>query len=478
MSNPAHDAQMFWRHDHLASLLGGVWASEPSGDLTPTGVSIDTRDLREGQFFVAMQGERTDGHAYLREARGAGARFAIIEREIAPPPGLACLRVQDSARALGALASAYRRGPLANATVVGVTGSAGKTSTVRLLHAMLRGSMRVASSVKSHNNHLGVAITLLNAPPETEAVVCEIGTSAPGEIASLCEMARPDLAIITRVAQAHLEGLGTVRDIAEEKGALLDALPASGFACVASDPALQPVVMRTVIRGVQVRALGRDIHADQITVDRASTRCIVTIEGYLPLAMTIPLLGEHHARNAALACAIALRLGCSPGDVAQGALACEAPAMRGALETIAGAEVLLDAYNANPASVRAAIDLLARIEPAPGSARLAILGDMLELGDESDSLHAQVLRTLAGLPLLRGVVLIGPAMTRAAEAMRAGGFTGEILGFPEADDPSIERAASVIQPGDLVLIKGSRGLRLERVAERLRLRAPAAQTGR
>jgi len=477
LSNPVHDAAMFWRHDHLASLLGGVWASEPSGDFTPTGVSIDTRDLRGGQFFVAMKGERTDGHSYLREARDAGARFAMIEREIAPPPGLACLRVQDSARALGALASAYRKGPLASATVVGVTGSAGKTSTVRLLHAMLRGSMGVASSVKSHNNHLGVAITLLNASPSVDAVVCEIGTSAPGEIASLCAMARPDLAIITRVAQAHLEGLGTVRDIAEEKGALLDALPVAGFACVASDPALQPVITRTVIRGAQVRTLGREIHVGEVAVDRASTRFVVTIEGYLPLAMKIPLLGEHHARNAALACAIALKLGCSPGDVASGASACEQPAMRGALETIAGAEILLDAYNANPASVRAAIDLLARIEPSPGGARLAILGDMLELGAECDSLHAQVLRTLAGLPLLRGVVLIGPAMTRAADALHACGFTGEIIGIPEADDPSIERAASAVEPGDLVLIKGSRGLRLERVAERLRQRAASAQTG-
>ncbi|MEQ8769263.1 MAG: UDP-N-acetylmuramoyl-tripeptide--D-alanyl-D-alanine ligase [Phycisphaerales bacterium] len=457
----------FWTHESIRTAAGARWLAPPPERIEnhPAGVSIDTRTLAAGQVFVALAGERVDGHAYLEHAREAGASMALVEREDAAlPDGLPVAVAPDGREALTRLARAYRAAS-PNLRVVGVTGSNGKTTTVRLIHAVLSGSRRGSASQKSYNNALGLPLTILNAGPSDQYVVCEMGMSTPGEIAALGRIAQPDVGVITSIGRAHLEALGSVEAIAREKASILEHVRGGGVGIV---PAGVEVLERAIERIGSPRLLrvGTDDAADvRVTHVKTGARG-VAFELNGRAAFEVPLLGAHNAHNGAVAVAVGWRFGLDD-DAIRAGLANARP-VAGRLERVtlgprgAQIKVLNDSYNANPDSMLAAIGTLCEMKPGTGGRRVAILGDMLELGDDRESAHAEIARAVAGARGIHAAVLVGDAMRGAAGEAGGKATPGEL-----ASDADADRIAAMVEPGDVVLIKASRGVRLERVAEAL-----------
>jgi len=468
-----------WDAEWVRAGVGGRWLVPPDPSAGIFGASIDTRELEPRQVFFALRGQRTDGHEFIDAAREAGAAVAVVERDdVDPVPGLGVLRVERVERALVDLARA-RRGAMRRARVVAVTGSVGKTTAVRLVAGAIGQAQRTFASAKSHNNRLGVSLTLLNAPPDAEVVVSEVGTSAPGEIAALGGLVQPDIAVITAIGRAHLEALGSIEGVAREKASLVRSLRERGLAMVpAGIDALERALPadRAIIRvdsgmiegGARQRerrgASTRDVRVSRIESGEAEVRFEVRQGSRPATRFRVPMPGRHTAMNGALAVCVARALGVDDEAIARGLAGAQPPPMRACAERIGPVRVINDAYNANPESMAAAIELLAESEPAPGGRRLAILGDMLELGQEEAGAHREVLERLARAGIDRAA-LLGPRMTRAAHAP---GWPRGWWSEPEPTDDACRRAASAVEPGDVVLVKASRSVRLERVIDAIR----------
>jgi UDP-N-acetylmuramoyl-tripeptide--D-alanyl-D-alanine ligase len=418
-------------------------------------VATDTRALPPGAWFVALVGERFDAHAFAAQARAAGAGGGVFQRL---PEGWSgpWVEVADTTRALQDLGR-HARSRL-RVPVVGLTGSSGKTTTRRLIACALAQLGPVHQTTGNLNNHLGVPLTLLATPDGAAAAVVEMGTSAPGEIRFLAELGVPDVRVIVNVGPAHLEELGGLEGVAREKGALFDtARP--GDVCVvnADDPFLRDraVPGRRLTWGA---AEGADVRLLDVTVDAEGWR---TVARYATPAgvveATIPTPGTHVAHDAGAALAVAVALGLDVRRAAADLAAYEPVGMRMRPESLPGGVVAInDAYNANPASTKASLDTLASM---PGR-RVAVLGDMLELGAGEAAFHREVAAHAAGLGLDL-VVLVGPRMAAAADAAPG----AWVDATTEAVGP---RLAAWLRPGDRVLFKGSRGARVERVLEAVR----------
>ncbi|MFG0327058.1 MAG: UDP-N-acetylmuramoyl-tripeptide--D-alanyl-D-alanine ligase [Phycisphaerales bacterium JB037] len=456
----------------LINRVGGRWLVEPGAGAIARGAAIDSREVSPGQVFFAFAGERVDGHAFVARALANGAAAAVVTRDRAPDgnawSGGPVLRVESSELALVESARLVRT--KLGATVVGITGSAGKTTTTRLLASVLREVGATSASIKSHNNRLGVSLTILNARADARFLVAEIGTSGPGEIAELADLARPDAAVITSIGRAHLEKLGSVAGVAREKASLFRALRDGS-------PAVFPAGI-----GVLEEELARDGTAGRLALVRVGLagsdasggpgelRGIevggsgVSFELADGARFASPVAGVHNAMNAALAAVLARRLGGRHDAIRRGLASPELPPMRAQVEKIAGLTLINDCYNANPESVLAALAVLA--DRAGGRATAAVLGDMLELGEQTDTAHDEVVRAAAARGVGR-LILIGPAMAKAGDRLAAGLGDGvgrvEIVRCPSTDDASIAEAAGRLERGWVVLVKGSRGLRLERV---------------
>ena len=423
--------------------------------------AFDSRALAPGACFVALRGDR-DGHDFVADAFAAGATVALVSEVppgVLPPPGAAMVEVDDVLVRLQELASAARtaRGEL---RVVGVAGSTGKTSTKDLLAAVLT-PLGCYASPASHNNEFGLPITLLNAPADAHIVVAEMGERFPGDLAALCSIARPSVGVVTNVGLAHAEHLGGAAGAAKAMGELLDSLPAGGLAVLNADDEWTPSLH--VAPGVEVVTVGRVVGADY-RVER------VVLDDHLHPTFsmggrqfTVPLHGEHQVANAALAVVAAHRGFGVDLDVAAVALAEVRPA-RWRLEihvTGRGVTVLNDAYNANPASMHAALRALARV-PTTGR-RIAVLGDMLELGIHSEDAHSAVGRHAGelGIDVVIGVGSGGRAIADAAASAVAeidvANDAGEALGI----------VVALAAAGDTVLVKASRDVGLEIVAVEL-----------
>jgi UDP-N-acetylmuramoyl-tripeptide--D-alanyl-D-alanine ligase len=422
-------------------------------DVTYTGVSTDSRAIEEGQLYVALVGDRFDGHDFVAEAVSRGALGAVVSR---PPSGGSDQRlypVDDTLVALGALA-AFRRRRL-RAPVVAITGSSGKTSTKDLTAAALGAVRRVHATKGNLNNRVGMPLTLLSVPDEAEAVVLEMGSSEPGEIRTLAQVARPDVGLVTTVGESHLERLGSLEGVLDEKLDLLRNL-AEGGRCVVGD---EPPVLAERARAIcgSLRVAGWSERAD---ADLRPEEADVDVFGRYELhwrgeRVAVPMAGRHAVSNAMLALAVADLLGVAPADAARGLATAESNPLRGEIRRIGGLTVIVDCYNANPQSVRAALDVLEG--QGADARRVAVLGTMLELGSESDRLHREVL----AYALDREVDLVVATGGFAGAADEIGSLDGERVitaaGWSEAYPLLRERLAG----DEVVLLKASRGVKLE-----------------
>jgi len=453
-------------------------------------LTTDTRGLRRGSCFVALRGERFDGHAFVEEAARAGAAFALVERApeelSALPAGFGVLRVASTRAALGQIAHAWRRS-LRRLRVAAVTGSAGKTTTRRLLEGIFSAVGPTHASPKSFNNDIGVPLTLLSTPDEARFLVAEIGMNRPGEILPLTEMVEPEVAIVTLAGRAHLEGLGSVERIAEEKASILAGVSTAGVGVVNGDnpPLLDAVARLAEAGGAPARIVhfGTGAGCDYRLVARrtcAAAHALQEIEVELPrvrsadgeppadrmatFALAMP--GAHNAMNALAAIAAAIEMGVPLEAIRAGLSTVAAADMRLERIEVGGRTVFNDAYNANPDAMAAA--LAAFVELAPTGRRVAILGEMRELGGSAAALHAEVGR-LAAAALSSGdaLVAVGPFAADLVAAARAAGFGGELLSAAEFSEAFAHEAASLIPSGSSVLLKGSRGARMERFLEPL-----------
>lgn len=450
-----------WTSDDAAAATGGrvtaAWAA--------TGVSIDTRTIAPGDLFVALQADR-DGHDFVAQALARGAAAALVSRI---PDGVASdaplLVVPDVLVALEDLGRAGRA--RMTGRVIAITGSVGKTSTKEMARTALAGQGVIHAAEASYNNHWGVPLTLARMPANTDFAIIEIGMNHPGEIAPLSRMARPHVALITTVAAAHLEAFGAIEGIAREKGAIFEGLQPVGHAILPEDLPVTQILRdcadraSAVVVGFGEHGVARPL---RIVPQDGALSCHARIMGDT-LAFTLPTTGRHFAMNAV---GVLAALAAAGADLAQAAAHLSdwhPPQGRGAVETLGGIRLIDDAFNANPASLSAGLATLAGLQ---GGRRVAILGDMLELGTEEVAMH----RAVADDPSMAAIDLVhcaGPLMRHLHEALPAdkrGQWTQTAAELAAQPD-------KLISAGDIVLVKGSKSSRISMVVQALR--AGAAQ---
>ncbi|MGH3744008.1 MAG: UDP-N-acetylmuramoyl-tripeptide--D-alanyl-D-alanine ligase [Mycobacteriales bacterium] len=425
-----------------AAATGGVLHADP--ETAYDTVVIDSRAARPGALFVALAGDHVDGHDFVENARAAGAVAALVERPVGTPH----LLVPDAVQALAALASAHR--DRLSARVTGVTGSAGKTSTKDLLAAVLAESGPTVAPPGSFNNDLGAPLTVLRADRATRHLVVEMGARAVGDVARLSAMARPNTAVVLNVGSAHLGEFGSREAIAAAKGELVDA--ATDLAVLNADDPLVAAMSTRARAAVRTFGATGDVRAESVDLDAGGRPVfrLVAPEGSTPVRML--LVGAHQVGNALAAATVGLAEGL-PIEVVGAALNRSRPASRWRMEvteTAAGVTVVNDAYNANPESMRAALDALTAMK---AGRRLAVLGPMAELGDAADEAHAEVTRYARSLDVDRVVAVGAPAY-------------GADDDVPDVDAAAVLLAAE-LRPGDVVLVKASRAAALDRLAARL-----------
>jgi len=449
--------------DDLARLTGGRLLARSGRPIR--GAAVDSRVVEPGQVFVALPGERTDGHAFVADAVAHGAAAVIVTRPAPEPAALGdvtVVRVADGLAALAALATDWRQRfePL----VVGVTGSIAKTSTKEAIAAVLARRFRTLRSAGNQNNEIGLPLTVLRLGPEHEAAVLEMGMYVGGEIAELARIARPRIGVVTAVQPVHLARIGSIEAIERAKGELLEALPRDGTAVLNADDR----IVRRMSRRTEARVLtyGFDDDAD-VTAEAvesaglAGMRFILRADGARQ-AVAIPSLGRLSVHNALAAAAVGRTAGLSLREIAAGlAMGWSAP-HRAQVVHAGDVTIVDDSYNASPRSVVAALDLLAGL---PGR-RGAILGEMLELGDASEEGHRAVGEAAART--VDWLVAVGRAAAPiAAGAVDAGLDPARVWVVPD-QDAVVATLPPRLRAGDVVLVKASRGIGLDRLVEGLR----------
>ncbi|HWC73410.1 MAG TPA: UDP-N-acetylmuramoyl-tripeptide--D-alanyl-D-alanine ligase [Gemmatimonadales bacterium] len=444
-----------WTSDEVAAALGVTAPSK----LKFTSISTDTRHPIPGALFVALKGANFDAHNFLAQAKAQGAAAAVVRRGTPAVNGLPFFEVDDTLEALGALARARRRMLPDGTPVVAITGSSGKTSTKEMIRAALAAQYRVHATTANLNNRIGVPLTILSAPEDTQALVVEAGASVPGEIAKLRDIIEPTIAVITNIGYAHVEGFGSLEGVMKEKLSLLDGAPVavlgSGPETMWPDARHRTRVIPAGLGGKATddalldRYLDRDGHP-QLKLDTGDT-------------VTLPVLGIHQLENALIALAVAQRAGVKH-DAAVRALAnLTLPEGRGDLKEIGGKLVIDDSYNANPASMRRAVQTAAWLARHQRRPLVVVVGTMLELGPESARLHADVAREIAGRkPAL--VAAVG-AFVRPFESLREE-LGGRLITATDAAALG-PKLRSALRGNELLLLKASRGVALEQVLRQL-----------
>ncbi len=468
----------------VATAVDGRLGGGADAGSVVTGASTDSREVSPGDLFVAVVGEHHDAHDFAPSAVAAGAVAVLSARELDVP----CVVVGDTVVALGRLARAVLD-RLPDVVVVGVTGSSGKTSTKDLLAQVLPDYGQTLAPQGSFNTEVGLPMTVLRLEPSTRVLVAEMGARGVGHVRYLCGIAPPRIGVVLNVGSAHVGEFGSRAAIAEAKGELVEALPAAADGGVAvlnaDDPLVRLMRSRTSARVVTYGEDGdADVRADDVALDDSGRPSYDLVHGTGRARVSLALHGRHHVSNSLAVAAVALALGVGVDRVAD-ALSRARPASRWRMEvvrTASGATVVNDAYNANPESVRAALEaLVAMARPtATREARraVAVLGEMRELGDTSVSEHEEVGRTVVRLGVARLVVVGDSADARALAAGAAGADPSgaaavEIVRVAGVDE-AVEHLAATIAPEDVVLVKASRGIGLERVVAGLLERTGAS----
>lgn len=458
-------------------------------DWQATGVSIDTRSLQPGDLFVALKDLR-DGHDFVAQALEKGAAAALVSHV---PEGLrpdaALLVVPDVLKALEDLGRTARA--RSQARVVGVTGSVGKTSTKEMLRVVLGGQGAVHAAEASYNNHWGVPLTLARLPKDADFAVVEIGMNHPGEIAPLSRLARPHVVMITTVAPAHLEAFENLDGIAHEKAAIIDGLEPAGVAVLPADLPVSPILLaKAKACGARVATFGAapavDYRLTSVQIGDAHTVVQALVAGK-PIVYKVMSPGRHFAANGLGALAVADALGLDAMIAITDLGRWQPPAGRGTREKIlldiveeTAFDLIDDAFNANPASMAASLEVLIAAVPQNGvgskakGRRIAVLGDMLELGPTEVALHAAIAQT-PGLAAIDLIHCVGPRM-KALHAALPRAQRGE---WVEQAADLVPRSRSLVDAGDIVLVKGSKGIKVSLVVDALRKlgQAPASSKG-
>ena len=433
---------------------GSVAGGDPATVLT--GVTTDSRAVRPGELFVGIRGERFDGGSFAAAALAAGASAVAVEPAAAAglPPSAPRVVVGDGLQALQGLAAAVRR--RIRARVVAVTGSTGKTSTKDILAALLRPLAHTVASEGNYNTEVGVPLTLLAVETDTEVVVTELAMRGRGQIRELARLVAPDVGIITNVAPVHLELVGDIAGVAAAKAELIEELGANSVVVPGDEPLLRPYLARHKGRIVTFGESRADVHLVDVEYGADGTRAVVDAYGRRA-SLHFNFTGAHYVVDALAALGAFLELGFALSDARGGAGSIVFSALRGEVVQLHGGGFLLnDSYNANPLAVRAAVDHLLQL--AAGRPAVAILGDMRELGAEAPRYHAEVGAYVAE----RGVRLV--AVGELARAFLTGAAGGSWYATVEE---CVVALPDEVPPGSAVLVKASRALRLERIADAL-----------
>jgi UDP-N-acetylmuramoyl-tripeptide--D-alanyl-D-alanine ligase len=448
----------------IARLAGGSLSSG-DGTVVIDKVSTDSRTLKRGQLFVALRGESFDGHNFVEATAEKGAAGAILESSWAGkvPRKFALIRARDTLLAYQTLAANYRKS--LSLKVIAITGSNGKTTTKDFTAAVLARRFRVTKTEGNFNNHVGLPRTILEATAQNEIAVWEIGMNHPGEVAALARLAVPDVAMITNIGVAHIEFMGSREAIAEEKGALVEAVSADGTVILnADDPFTKRIAARTRAKVILAGTTAGIIRASEVSQSENGTDFTI-LEGAHRCRAQLPMPGLHMVQNALLAVAAGRVFGVSLEDCAAGLITAPLAKARLQIKEIGGVEFIDDSYNANPDSMKAALRTLAEL-PADGK-RMAVLGEMKELGSQSGQGHREVGETAAAFGIDRLIVIGSVAGAIAQAAEHAGLKNSAVVG---STAEAVELLSQIAAPGDLVLIKGSRAARTEEVIEQFALR--------
>jgi UDP-N-acetylmuramoyl-tripeptide--D-alanyl-D-alanine ligase len=452
----------------------GVGALDPNA--VATGYSIDSRTIRPGELFFAVKGEKLDGHDYVQQALENGAVAAVVSEtsialqqsvgadvhvgacETAPAATQSFIVVPDTLQALQQLATAVRR--LWGKMLIGVTGSTGKTTTKEAIAHVLGSRYRVHKSEGNFNNHFGLPLMLLKLEPEHEIAVVELGMSHAGEITALAKIAQPEMGVVTNVAPVHLEFFESIAGIARAKYELIESLPATGTAVLNCDDEYVSQFGRDFRGKVITYGLSAlaTVRAENIEARGQEGSRFEVLVGNAREKVTLPLLGEHNVYNALAAIAVGLEAGLSLAEAASSLASIRAADKRGQVVQVGNITVINDCYNCNPTALRAMVDALAKM---PARRRIVVAGTMLELGPAGEELHRECGRYIAEkkIDFLLGVR--GEAR-QMVEAAKKAGISAQFVDTPEEAGEWLARET---RDGDVVLMKASRGVKLEKALE-------------
>lgn len=438
------------------ALKGRLLAGDPS--VKVKGVSTDSRTVKRGEVFFALKGKRFDGHDFVQQAFASGAVAAVVQKEVLVPKGFALIKVQDTLKALGDLALFWRS--RLNAKVVGITGSCGKTTTREMIATVLRHlGLKVLSSPRNYNNLIGLPLSLLLAQSDHEALVLEMGMSVPGEIRRLSQIASPDIGVLTNIGPAHLEGFPSgIEGVKEAKAEILEGMRADSlFVYNADDPLVREISLRFKGKKIGfgktpeslVRLLWVEEKGDRMGLDVQTPKGVLKVE--------LALLGEGAIYCALGAIATLIALGVGLEEIEFGLRSFRAIEGRMCVKSIRGVWVIDDTYNSNPLALKAALEVLSK----KVGRRIAVLGDMAELGPWAEQYHREIGK-LCGSLGLDGLFLIGKwAEVVASEASR-NCLRGKVMVVKEHEELA-KKLKEFLQEGDWVLVKGSRTMEMEKV---------------
>lgn len=448
----------------IGDILGATKGQLSRGDpgSVVSGISTDSRTLKAGDLFAALIGETFDGHDFIAQAVSRGAMGALVSRDVGELSTRTLILVEDTLQALGDIARLYRSS--FNIPVVGITGSNGKTTTKDMASSVLSRKYSVLKTEGNLNNAIGVPLTLFGLSKTHEVAVIEMGTGAPSEMSRLVEIAQPDVAVITNVGPTHLEFFGSIDGVAAEKAILARA--ASSAVLNADDPFVAK--MSDVVDGTTI-SFGLDNSADvlaaEIEQDQDGRPEFTLVVNERKTRVCLPTLGRHNIYNALAAASVGVLFRMEIDEIKEALESYKGVPGRMQKLALDGATIIDDTYNSNLVSLMAAVDFLSETE-CDGK-RIAVIGDMLELGERSDELHREAGHFIAGRPI-HILVTVGDRATKIAEAVLSDGISKDRVVICETNLEAATYLRSILCNGDIVLIKGSRGMKMEEIVEALK----------